>query len=120
MGIDEGPRVIREKRFDTGEGGGADQEAAVEAELAGDVEQVAFDPLAGASAFMQGDPELHDEAGLAAVVVGVGGACGVRSVFRGREGRMQVWGEARLADGGRTRRRVDPILRVLIQEISVV
>ena len=55
-----------------GEGGGADQEAAVEAEPAGDVEQVAFDPLAGAAAFMQGDPELHDEAGLAAVVVGEG------------------------------------------------
>jgi hypothetical protein len=83
MGIDEGPRVIREKRFATGESGGADQEAAVEAELAGDVEQVAFDPQAGAAAFMQGDPELHDEAGLAAVVVGVGRHAGEGRSFAG-------------------------------------
>lgn len=72
-----------------GEGGGADQEAAVEAELAGDIQQVAFDPLAGATAFMQGDSELHDEAGLAAVVVGVGGHAG-GDRFRGAMGKRQA------------------------------
>jgi hypothetical protein len=55
-----------------GEGGGADEEAAVEAELAGDVDEVAFDALAGCAAFMEGDSKLHDEAGFAAVIVGRG------------------------------------------------
>ena len=47
----------------TGEGGGADEEVAVEPEHFGDVAEVTLDAFAGGSAFVQGAPELDDKAG---------------------------------------------------------